>query len=805
MFARVAAAEGSSLSETAETARKHTRRSLSEYSAQHLESAQAGTFALPRFSWNIGNVALHAPNDCNEPSSGEGGRSGATQYTGSLPWPMQAKLEVGAVEDPMEREAERMAEHVMRMPDAGAVAPPDVTGGGIPGVQRKCSCGGMCARCSTKHAEDEHGEVLRKTVAPRFASIGSMSSGSQRSAPPIVQEVLHSPGESLPAATRAFFEPKFAHDLSRIRVHADDRAAESARAIQARAYTVGHNIVFGPKQYQPGTVDGRRLLAHELTHSIQQSAGSEMGRQAGFNAIRNSAQTRVMCAPPTSAPPQRTVHPSVMQDIQAKFEQLYAKLSPQARYRLYRNITIAIGVVTEESDKQANSPRWVYTLSGNASSKEIDAAAEQLGLTRWKPSPRTEGRGTVGAPNDAEQLLTEGAEANHFDVWAAGVNRRVCADCQLHLKDVEVPAQAFPDKAFSKGGSLYQYQPPSAAGGQGGADPSGGASGAQEKQATPQGLTGRPTQPKAQGGTKPSSGTGAEPGAEHEGGGTTPAAKTTGPAPQAGRSSQVAIQIGTGIASLGLAWLAAYLKARVDQRIAERQIDAFLDLAKKRINANPDEALKKMMIAPEATTHAWVYLDSAVITTFGVDPGSPEPSTSASSPIINLSRIDYQLTPVDQSLIQSFPTISGGGRHITMVSSIVIDIPLTTPPLEDLISYAKARNLPLDDLHVYALGRYQAALSSLQTGLEARQRILAAYQTTNEAFRKLQADFEIAKKRHDVELRKFIAEKLLSVSEGLMSIAEKLAPIGESIQKFDQKLKYWERILNLVRQAMPHP
>ena len=164
-------------------------------------------------------------------------------------------------------------------------------------------------------------------------------------------------------------------------------------------------------------------------------------------------------------------------------------------------------------------------------------------------------------------------------------------------------------------------------------------------------------------------------------GGPTPAPKTTGPAPQAGRSSQVAIQIGTGIASLGLAWLAAYLKAKVDQKIAQRQIDAFLDVAKKRINANPDEALKKMMPDPYRTVYAWVYLDSAVITTFGVDSASPEPTTSSSSPIIDLSSIDYMTAPVDQSLIESFPRISGGGRHITMVRTIVIDIPLTTPPL----------------------------------------------------------------------------------------------------------------------------
>ena len=465
-------------------------------------------FTAPKFPWSIGKVAVTAPSDGDGTGAGDDGRpaSARTGFT-PLPWPIQAKLEVGAVDDPLEREADRVAEQVMRMPEPAKSVGSTMWHArlaGTPGVptqsesvalRRTCSCGGSCDKCKAEQADDEHGRVQRKPAVPDISNLGASPVSSGKTAPPIVHEVLHSPGEPLPPATLAFLEPKLAHDLSTIRVHADDRAAESAHAIHARAYTVGHNIVFGAKQYQPGTVDGRRLLAHELTHSIQQSAGSGMGGKAGSGAIRSSSRTRVMCAPPTPASQQRTAHPSVMPDIEAKFGQLYSKLSPQVRYRLYRNITIAIGVVTEESDKEANSPLWVYTLAGNASSKEIDAAAEELGLTRWKPSPRTQGRGAVGAPNDAEQLLTEGAEANHLDVWAVGVNRKVCGDCQLHLKDAEVPVQAFPDGAFRKGGSLSQYQPPSAVGDDA-ADPPGGVAGGPGKPATPGGTTAGPTQPK---------------------------------------------------------------------------------------------------------------------------------------------------------------------------------------------------------------------------------------------------------------------------------------------------------------------
>lgn len=89
--------------------------------------------------------------------------------------------------------------------------------------------------------------------------------------PPIVHDVLRSPGQPLDAQTRAFMEPRFGHDFSNVRVHTDENAAESARAVDALAYTVGHNVVFGAGQYAPNTGVGRRLLAHELTHVAQQS------------------------------------------------------------------------------------------------------------------------------------------------------------------------------------------------------------------------------------------------------------------------------------------------------------------------------------------------------------------------------------------------------------------------------------------------------------------------------------------------------------------------------------------------------
>ena len=88
--------------------------------------------------------------------------------------------------------------------------------------------------------------------------------------PPVVREVLISPGLPLDMATRTFMEPRFGHDFGKVRVHADDRAAESAQAVNALAYTAGRHVVFAAGSYRPESDEGKRLLAHELAHVVQQ-------------------------------------------------------------------------------------------------------------------------------------------------------------------------------------------------------------------------------------------------------------------------------------------------------------------------------------------------------------------------------------------------------------------------------------------------------------------------------------------------------------------------------------------------------
>ena len=184
---------------------------------------------------------------------------------------IQTKLAINKPGDEYEQEADRVAEQVMRMPDAVAVAPPAVMGRVIPGTQRKCSCGGTCAECKGEQADDEHGKMQRKSTGPQILSLSPTPTRSGMTAPPTVHEVLNSPGQPLNSATRAFFEPRFGVDFSNVRIHADEHAAASSRAVNARAYTVGQHIAFAAGEYGNDRLEQQKLLAHELTHTVQQS------------------------------------------------------------------------------------------------------------------------------------------------------------------------------------------------------------------------------------------------------------------------------------------------------------------------------------------------------------------------------------------------------------------------------------------------------------------------------------------------------------------------------------------------------
>lgn len=133
--------------------------------------------------------------------------------------------------------------------------------GGV-GIQRACSCGD-CPACIAKR---QAGPLPLQRKAKEHGGV------RESGAPPDIHEVLRSPGTPLDGPTRASMEPHFGQDLSGVRIHTDSQAAHSARSIQALAYTVGKDVVFGSGQFSPQTDAGRGLLAHELTHVVQQGA-----------------------------------------------------------------------------------------------------------------------------------------------------------------------------------------------------------------------------------------------------------------------------------------------------------------------------------------------------------------------------------------------------------------------------------------------------------------------------------------------------------------------------------------------------
>lgn len=169
--------------------------------------------------------------------------------------PLQAKLTVGPVNDPLEREADRVAREVVDRPQ-GETTPARCACGGIPGPD------GECAACRAKRLAPAGTGVLRRATGPAAPAMVS--------APASVYTALSGPGRALDSATRGFFERSMGADFRSVRVHDGAVADASARAVTAQAYTVGSDIVFARGRYAPGNRDGRELLAHELVHVLQQ-------------------------------------------------------------------------------------------------------------------------------------------------------------------------------------------------------------------------------------------------------------------------------------------------------------------------------------------------------------------------------------------------------------------------------------------------------------------------------------------------------------------------------------------------------
>jgi hypothetical protein len=174
---------------------------------------------------------------------------------------IQPKLKVSQPGDAYEQEADRVAEQVMRMPISSDFAAPMATTQGEEGIDRKCSA------CEME--EEEKMKINRK------ASNASTMKTTNKLANEI-DNIRSSEGASLDENTRESMESRFGgYDFGNVRIHTDERAARSANSVDAFAYTIGNDIMFDEGQYTPNTLEGRRLLAHELTHVIQQQRNDQ--------------------------------------------------------------------------------------------------------------------------------------------------------------------------------------------------------------------------------------------------------------------------------------------------------------------------------------------------------------------------------------------------------------------------------------------------------------------------------------------------------------------------------------------------
>jgi outer membrane protein OmpA-like peptidoglycan-associated protein len=207
---------------------------------------------------------------------------------------LQRKLTANQPGDVYEQEADRVADSVMRMPDPAATPERLTQVGSATGVQRACSCGsssgtsGQCEECKAKATG-----LQRSSAGPSRSD----------SATPIVHDVLRSSGQPLDTATRSFMEPRFGADFSGVRVHTDAEAAESARSVEALAYTVGADVVFGTGQYAPSSAAGRRLLAHELAHTVQQGSAPPQHHTSGHETDADSPESMIARVARVAGPP----------------------------------------------------------------------------------------------------------------------------------------------------------------------------------------------------------------------------------------------------------------------------------------------------------------------------------------------------------------------------------------------------------------------------------------------------------------------------------------------------------------------
>jgi len=346
--------------------------------------------------------------------------------------------------------------------------------GAAQGLQAGCACGGGCPRCSSaalqrkprisvpgdrfeREADDVADRVMgmapppRATISPvavqrKCKSCDEESGNIQREAVPdgpgmldadAATQAAQGDGVPLGAESRSWFEPRFGRDLGDVRVHSGPAAALGAQAVQARAYTLGRDIVFAAGEYAPHTASGRRLLAHELVHVMQQQAAdapAEIHRQAAGDPPRPGGDVAPQGQAPQSASAQ-----AAAQGTQA--------VPPQRPQRQWTPSIPYIWFDLHDTFRASAAPQGPYLYS---SFKYFDRAVNPNFENNLNPGPAR----AVGTPGPG------GWPANRSDLlWFFYTKFFVdAADAQLPPQYTRFETSADIRFLPSAGGTGFSYQ-----------------------------------------------------------------------------------------------------------------------------------------------------------------------------------------------------------------------------------------------------------------------------------------------------------------------------------------------------------
>jgi len=269
---------------------------------------------------------------------------------------IQAKLVVRQSDDLWEQEADRNADAVARALDGeaglGRLSFTPVAGGGI------SDAGSASVQRQVEEEEEELLQAKRATGTARRVTTGTA----------VDIQAIRGGGGRLPADLRSELESRFGHDFGSVRVHSGSKAADLAGRIGARAFTTGHDVVFGGGEYRPETSEGKRLLAHELTHVVQQTG-------SGASRIEGQLQRKTAAAPVT---PRKALKTALKGDDDDVRELTQSKVWPGLNVNASESATLMehlLDGATLDEDEQAG----IKVLSKARLQNRVDDTLEELG------------------------------------------------------------------------------------------------------------------------------------------------------------------------------------------------------------------------------------------------------------------------------------------------------------------------------------------------------------------------------------------------------------------------------------------